>query len=375
VLGHVCARLRHDRAVYVGVGEKLGFTLKSVVQDSTRKTKRLPLATEKQRNPSSFVSLSFSLPHPPRALQSRQAPPQGTSTPRQRCTFDRSAKVQLTGAKGLYAADMAPSEVAKRLRKGAGKGSADDQLEFGLLHHRGTEGVKRNLPTAAEWIKKVATQGLAAAQAFLGELYARGEGVERDAEQAVAWWRKAATQVDQKTDAERKFILQAQRHLAKAYDDGGAHAGAPFQLDSEQYLPASHFMPSCLQYLTCALPLKSHVKLFLYSNKALVNGVGVAQDFVMAAEWYRKAAAGGCVVSRNQLGEMYYFGKEGVEQDFARAVAEFRRAEEEEGEEGGGHAPTQRFLAFCYYHGQGVEKDHVQALAWYKKAGHGGRRP
>jgi TPR repeat protein len=65
---------------------------------------------------------------------------------------------------------MAPSEVAKRLHKGAGKGSAEDQYDFGVLHY-GTEGVKRNLPTAAEWIKKAATQGLAAAQASLGDLH------------------------------------------------------------------------------------------------------------------------------------------------------------------------------------------------------------
>jgi TPR repeat protein len=108
--------------------------------------------------------------------------------------------------------------------------------------------------------------------------------------------------------------------------------------------------------------------------KALVNGDGVAQDFVLAAEWYEKAAAQGCVDSRHRLGKLYYVGKEGVEQDFARAVVEFRRAVEEEGEEGG-HALAQSCLAFCYYDGQGVEKDHVQARAWYRKAALGGRRP
>jgi TPR repeat protein len=105
--------------------------------------------------------------------------------------------------------------------------------------------------------------------------------------------------------------------------------------------------------------------------KALVNGDGVAQDFVLAAEWYEKAAAQGCVESRHRLGELYYVGKEGVERDVERAVAEFRRAAEEEGEEGG-HAPAQRFLAFCYYNGEGVERDHVQARALYKTAALGG---
>ena len=62
--------------------------------------------------------------------------------------------------------------------------------------------------------------------------------------------------------------------------------------------------------------------------KALVNGDGVAQDFVLAAEWYEMAAAQGCIESRHRLGAMCYHGR-GMEQDFARAVAEYRRAAEE----------------------------------------------
>jgi hypothetical protein len=125
---------------------------------------------------------------------------------------------------------MAPSEVAKRLRKGAGKGSAEDQYEFGLLHYGGAEGVKRNLPTAAEWIKKAAMQGCAAAQAFLGDMHSRGDGVERDMEQAVVWWRKAASQ-DPGNDEDKRTIVIARSNLAKAYDTGGegAHACTPFR--------------------------------------------------------------------------------------------------------------------------------------------------
>jgi TPR repeat protein len=104
--------------------------------------------------------------------------------------------------------------------------------------------------------------------------------------------------------------------------------------------------------------------------KALVNGDGVAQDHVLAAEWYEKAAAAGDIESRHRLGKMYFHGQEGVEQDLECAVAEFRRAAEE-GEEGG-HAPAQRFLADCYYDGDRVEKDYVHAREWYKKAALGG---
>jgi TPR repeat protein len=99
----------------------------------------------------------------------------------------------------------------------------------------------------------------------------------------------------------------------------------------------------------------------------------VAQDFVLAVEWYDKAGAQGCVKSSYQLGEMYFYGK-GVEQDLERAVAAYRRAAVEgrgglravEGEEGG-HPPAQFSLGRCYELGQGVEQDDVQARAWYMK--------
>jgi TPR repeat protein len=117
---------------------------------------------------------------------------------------------------------MAPSEVAKRLRKGAGKGSSEGQLRFGLLHYRGREGVKKDLPTAAEWIRKAAMQGLAGAQSWLGNLHMTGDGVERDMEQAVVWRRKAASQNPESYDKyQGESILNARRNLTKAYDDGG----------------------------------------------------------------------------------------------------------------------------------------------------------
>jgi hypothetical protein len=157
--------------------------------------------------PLSTYSLSFSPPHPTH-LTSRRAP-QGTST------FDRSTKLRKAGATGCYAANMAPTEYAKRCRKGAGKGSALDQYAFGRLHCSGEEGVRRNLTTAAEWIQKAATQGLPQAQAVLGDMYMGGEGVERDMERAVVWWRKAASQdPDIEEKGQRESILSARSDLA-----------------------------------------------------------------------------------------------------------------------------------------------------------------
>jgi TPR repeat protein len=53
---------------------------------------------------------------------------------------------------------MAPTERAKRWRKGAGKGSARDQYDFGMCHLLGEQGVKKDTRTAAEWFQKAATR-------------------------------------------------------------------------------------------------------------------------------------------------------------------------------------------------------------------------
>jgi TPR repeat protein len=121
---------------------------------------------------------------------------------------------------------MAPTERAKRCRKGAGKGNSEDQFEFGMLYYHGTEGVKTNVATAAEWIQKAATQGLVRAQNFLGDRYEDGDGVVRDMERAVVWWKKAASQDPERYEDEcqRESIMTARYNLAYAYATGREEA-------------------------------------------------------------------------------------------------------------------------------------------------------
>ena len=58
----------------------------------------------------------------------------------------------------------------------------------------------------------------------------------------------------------------------------------------------------------------------------------------------------------------YYYGKNGVEQDYTKAVSYFRIAATQ------GHADAQNFLGICYDEGKGVDKDHVEAVKWFRKA-------
>jgi TPR repeat protein len=57
----------------------------------------------------------------------------------------------------------------------------------------------------------------------------------------------------------------------------------------------------------------------------------VAQDYVQAVFWYRKAAGQGHIVAQTNLGLMYEHGQ-GVAQDYSQAAAWYRK------EQSQGHA-------------------------------------
>ena len=69
----------------------------------------------------------------------------------------------------------------------------------------------------------------------------------------------------------------------------------------------------------------------------------------------------GDVEAQFQLGVCYYRG-EGVAQDFVEAVRWFHKAAEQ------GDAPAQYNLGVCYYFGRGVAQDFEEAFQWYRQA-------
>lgn len=88
---------------------------------------------------------------------------------------------------------------------------------------------------------------------------------------------------------------------------------------------------------------------------------GKSKNYTEAAKNYRKAAEQGHADGQNNLGAMYLNGY-GVTKDYAEAVKWYRKAAEQ------GHADGQNNLGFMYDYGYGVTKDISQAKYWYKKA-------
>ena len=87
-------------------------------------------------------------------------------------------------------------------------------------------------------------------------------------------------------------------------------------------------------------------------------GKGVARDYTLAAEWYRKAAVKGDIGGEIHLAALYRDGGKGFPRDMAQAAEWYRKAAEQ------GDVGAQGTLGTLYSMGQGVEQNYVEAYYW-----------
>ncbi len=88
---------------------------------------------------------------------------------------------------------------------------------------------------------------------------------------------------------------------------------------------------------------------------------GVKQDYSEAVKYFMFAAEHGHARAQNNLGCCYHNG-EGVKKDYSKAVRYYRLAAEQ------GNASAQNNLGYCYYHGEGVKQDYSEAVRYYRLA-------
>ncbi len=88
----------------------------------------------------------------------------------------------------------------------------------------------------------------------------------------------------------------------------------------------------------------------------------VRGDYATAVLEWRLLAEQGDGTAQLNLGHMYVMGYQGVPRDRVEAVRWYRKAGSQ------GLATAQSRLGFMYYTGQGVPQDYVEAVRWYRKA-------
>lgn len=224
--------------------------------------------------------------------------------------------------------DSDPAAAASWARQAAEQGLAEAQDFFGTCCSTGF-GVKKNPVAAAGWFRKAAEQGLAAAQMKLAGCCSKGLGLSTNLAEAVKWWRQAA--------------------------DGGTR-GAFFKLGlcyfNAQGLPRN--LPAAADCFKQDA-IKGHPGAQLYLGLCYWKGIGVDKDPDEAQKWWREAALKGIVPNLNEAalgGSNPYAESEG----YWREVAAQANPE------------IQCCMAEFYHQGQGVAKNDLEALNWYKKA-------
>lgn len=100
-----------------------------------------------------------------------------------------------------------------------------------------------------------------------------------------------------------------------------------------------------------------------FIGRCYFNGLGVTADPNEAIWWCRKSAIQGYAVAQCCLGLSYQLGRGGLNKESKEAVFWLRKAAEQ------GEVNALGNLGICYANGVGVQKDQVEAYAYYDLAG------
>lgn len=141
---------------------------------------------------------------------------------------------------------------------------------------------RKDFSAAFAGLSKLAEQGSASAQFYLGEMYRLGRGVPKDEQQAAAWWRKAAEQGNSSAQYKLGMTYYLGRGQPKDEQQGIAWFRKAAELGNAD---------------------AQHIIGLFYKN-----GNGVPMDQQQAAAWIRKAAEQGNEESQYIIGAMYLFG-------------------------------------------------------------------
>ncbi len=180
---------------------------------------------------------------------------------------------------------------------------------------------------------KLAEQGDAEAQFRLGERYYNGDDVEQDYEEAVKWYRKAAEQGN----------ASAQYCLGMCYYCYSGNVVAQDYGEAVRW-----FRKSAEQGNAYAL---------YWLGRCYQGGTGVTRDYVATIELWCKAASKGYEEAQYDLDFRCRPGT----MPYAKAMGYLEVAKR-------GYADAQFYLGIMYYCGYCVDKNHAEALRWYRKA-------
>jgi len=204
--------------------------------------------------------------------------------------------------------------------------------------------------TDLESVRKAAEHGDVFAQYALAVRYQEGGGVPRDMKEAVTWYRKAAAHGH----------VEAQFTLASLLDKGD---GIPRDRDEayQWYTKAALQGHQAAQNILAAEKWRD-VTEKKHATRAHPAPQGATTEVPPETiEKIRLQAEEGDMDAQYNLGIVYYNG-EGVPRDHAEALSWFLKAAEQ------GDADAQFNVGLMYGRGEGIKRDQRLSMEWFQKA-------
>jgi uncharacterized protein len=192
--------------------------------------------------------------------------------------------------------------------------------------------------TADDWqaLFSEADSGNAEAQYWLGRIYDAGRLLPKDAEKSVHWYQRSAEQGYASAEyflclmQGNREELENERCMWRAAEKGVAEAQFWIGVAYDQQLWFGiRDKQEAFKWFKQAAE-QGYVEAEAELGRCYEDGDGTDQDYVLAAQWYRKAAEhvpnlGGAGQGRNNLGNLYMEGL-GVPKDYVQAYKWFSLA-------------------------------------------------
>jgi hypothetical protein len=244
------------------------------------------------------------------------------------------------------------------------------------LQHAAAACAQQDFAPAHTVLVPLAAAGEAQAQFILGAFYLYAQGVAQDVHQAIAYWQQAAAQGMALAQTSLGALYAAQGRddearglLAQAAAQGEGYAASALQMFGEQPSAAVQRAIRILREGDAdgarrkleALAREGDVEAIRYLAVMFQRGIGVAQDYAIAREWWGVALALQDDVAQYAMGELYFNG-DGVTRDYAQARHYWEQAAAQ------GNSEAQRGLGVLFRDGHGVAQDYAEARRWLAQA-------
>ena len=274
------------------------------------------------------------------------------------------------------------AEAAKWFRKAAEQGDMFSQFATGSNFEHG-KGVAKDLAEALRWYRKAADQGYARAQFNVGNSYYHGLGVTRNYAEAIKWYRTCAEEGDVLVAGRALYCLGfcyangqgVTKNLVEAYahyDLAGAtvaeaRAGLVdlgSKLTADQLAAAKKRSAALQKELGDKLRLKDKTA----KPSQSVTPASAEPAKVPTPEVIKTMAEQRDAYAQYRMGYRYANG-DGVEKNLVESLKWYRKAAEN------GQVEAQYRLGFIYEQGRGVPVSYVESASWWRKAadqGHAG---